>query len=492
MSKDYSNYIMGFNQFLAKNIGINEAILLNQIDYWLSRTQHFINDKPWIYNSYKDWQTQFPFWSKRTIRRLFSSLEQKGIILSSNFNKSKTDRTKWYSIDFEQISSLKKKQDTDQEFSYHRGGKSRVFNHYLAKEIGLNEAIFANQINYLLLRTKHFFRGDPWIYNSYEAWKTHFPFWSKSTIIRTIASLERQGILLSKTLNKSKKDQTKWYSLNFEKIPSLKRKEGAVIIGKFLCNKNKNVHAANMNRASQNNIQDVHFHVANMSHSLKEQNTNLQKKERAVGTPEKINLAKTYIKTVKKNIYKSFDTWSLSDDERLNTSKNINWDQERIDNELLRFKTYYADKIRKNWDTTWQMWCVRAERFAQERKQHLETQRKDNNKQDYFIDFTQMQEIENEAKLKVDQDLLEKKKTAISHLEKFWLKVSEKMVLSIGNRGYISWIKDLVLEKIEENVVVLKARGRFLADYIQIHLMDKILNAFKTLLPDVVQIMVII
>jgi Fe2+ or Zn2+ uptake regulation protein len=498
MSKDYRNYVMGFSQDLAHKIGLDEAILFNQIDYWLSRTQHFINGRPWVYNSYKDWQAQFPFWSERTVRRLFSSLEEKGIILSSNFNKSKTDRTKWYSIDFEKVESFKKQSDTYQGLSCNGGEKSRFFNPGLAKEIGLNEAIFTNQINYLLSKTKHFFQGDPWIYNSYEAWKTHFPFWSKSTIIRTVISLERQGILLSKTPNKSKKDQTKWYSLNFEKIQSLKRKESQVFFDKFLCDKNKKFHVANMNRRHQTNMQDGHLHVANMSCFLKEQNTNLQKKERAVENPEKINLAKESIKNVKKSINKSLGTWSLSDDERVNTSINLNWDQERIDNELLRFKTYYGDKIRRNWDATWQMWCVRAESFAREREKRVQESqdiRKNgaSHGDAFYAALVERTAVEKKSKEKISAEIKELKKTVPPDSpHHVWLMVSERLMDTVGASVYVSWFKDLIVEKVEDCLVVLKAKGRFAADYISVHFLHKIAQAFEGILKKSTQVRIVL
>ncbi|WP_254119113.1 conserved phage C-terminal domain-containing protein [Bacillus sp. FJAT-29790] len=49
------------------------------------------------------------------------------------------------------------------------------------------------------------------------------PFWSESTIKRTIKSLENQGYLISGNFNRSKMDQTKWYSIDYEKLGELER-----------------------------------------------------------------------------------------------------------------------------------------------------------------------------------------------------------------------------------------------------------------------------
>ncbi len=49
---------------------------------------------------------QLPFWSESTIKRTIKSLEKQGYLISGNFNRSKMDQTKWYSIDYEKLSEL--------------------------------------------------------------------------------------------------------------------------------------------------------------------------------------------------------------------------------------------------------------------------------------------------------------------------------------------------------------------------------------------------
>lgn len=87
---------------LAKDIGLNEAIIVQQINYWLQRSNKFKNGHKWIYNTYEAWEKQFPFWSNATIRRTIQRLEKLGILLStSEYNRMKIDRTKWYTINYE-------------------------------------------------------------------------------------------------------------------------------------------------------------------------------------------------------------------------------------------------------------------------------------------------------------------------------------------------------------------------------------------------------
>jgi uncharacterized phage protein (TIGR02220 family) len=88
---------------LAVKIGMNEAVVLQQIHYWLGISKHKIEGKKWVYNTYEDWQKQFPFWSISTIRRTFYSLEKCGVVVSDNWNALKLDKTKWYTINYEQL-----------------------------------------------------------------------------------------------------------------------------------------------------------------------------------------------------------------------------------------------------------------------------------------------------------------------------------------------------------------------------------------------------
>ncbi|MGM1480704.1 hypothetical protein ACS2B0_27100, partial [Bacillus cereus group sp. BceL289] len=105
---------------MAKRIGLNESIVVQQVHYWLENKRKSTKPKDlhkertyrdgrfWCYNSYPEWQEQFPFWSQKTIERIFSKLEENGILISGVFNEWKADRTKWYTIDYEALDSYEK------------------------------------------------------------------------------------------------------------------------------------------------------------------------------------------------------------------------------------------------------------------------------------------------------------------------------------------------------------------------------------------------
>ncbi|QNK89067.1 hypothetical protein H7992_04905 [Sporosarcina sp. resist] len=95
---------------LAQIIGLNEAIVLQQINYWVEINQkankNFHDDFYWVYGSLDYWETQFIFWSRNTIKRTITSLEKKKLVIVGNYNRLKFDRTKWYRIDYEVLKDL--------------------------------------------------------------------------------------------------------------------------------------------------------------------------------------------------------------------------------------------------------------------------------------------------------------------------------------------------------------------------------------------------
>lgn len=84
---------------LAQAIGLNEAIFLHQVHYWIK-----LLNKEWIYNSYPAWQEQFPFWSIDTIKRTIINLEKSGYLISKQ--KPSTDRRKHYTVNYRAVEEL--------------------------------------------------------------------------------------------------------------------------------------------------------------------------------------------------------------------------------------------------------------------------------------------------------------------------------------------------------------------------------------------------
>jgi DNA-binding PadR family transcriptional regulator len=98
---------------LATAIGLNEAIVLQQIHYWLKSYQHTRSKahhrkgRWWVYNTYEQWQADnFPFWSTSTIRRAINELEKRGLLIGEQLERHDWQRRKWYTIDYKKLDEL--------------------------------------------------------------------------------------------------------------------------------------------------------------------------------------------------------------------------------------------------------------------------------------------------------------------------------------------------------------------------------------------------
>lgn len=93
---------------LAECIGLEGAIVLQQVHYWVCKSGLPREGKRWTYNSYEYWQREnFPFWSVRTVQRIFLTLEKSGLLVSKQFYTDKWNRVKWYAIDYEVVYALR-------------------------------------------------------------------------------------------------------------------------------------------------------------------------------------------------------------------------------------------------------------------------------------------------------------------------------------------------------------------------------------------------
>lgn len=99
-----------FYPTLADELGLNEAIIIQQIHSWIQtylkdpdeyRAKHYHDDAWWIWDSYPDWHKKLPYLSESTIRRSIKHLRELGLLKVANYNTLKIDRTHWYTIDYE-------------------------------------------------------------------------------------------------------------------------------------------------------------------------------------------------------------------------------------------------------------------------------------------------------------------------------------------------------------------------------------------------------
>lgn len=99
------------NKALARTLGLNEALILQQINYWIEINKksgkNYHDGKYWTYNSIRAWQEKdFDYMSVDTVKRTFTKLEKAGYLLVGNYNKDPRDKTKWYTINDERLEEL--------------------------------------------------------------------------------------------------------------------------------------------------------------------------------------------------------------------------------------------------------------------------------------------------------------------------------------------------------------------------------------------------
>lgn len=104
---------------LATLIGLNEAMVLQQIHYWIEinrkADKNLQEEKYWTYNTIEEWQKEFPFWSVDTVKRTLNKLRKLNILITENFNKLKIDRTLWYTINYDELERLCGNEDKEEE-----------------------------------------------------------------------------------------------------------------------------------------------------------------------------------------------------------------------------------------------------------------------------------------------------------------------------------------------------------------------------------------
>ncbi len=100
--------ILLVNRQLAKLIGLNEAIVLQQIHYWVKKTKIGVEHMGvrWVFNTIDQWNEQFPFWSYDTIKRALALLKENGVLRVEQLSEVGRDRTNYYTVDYKQLALM--------------------------------------------------------------------------------------------------------------------------------------------------------------------------------------------------------------------------------------------------------------------------------------------------------------------------------------------------------------------------------------------------
>ena len=92
---------------LAQEIGLIESMVLLQIEFLISISEHEREGRTWTYQSSRDLTDKyFPFLGKSTVHRALKSLKDQGYLICGNFNRAAFDRTSWWALNEEKLAEL--------------------------------------------------------------------------------------------------------------------------------------------------------------------------------------------------------------------------------------------------------------------------------------------------------------------------------------------------------------------------------------------------
>lgn len=91
-----------FDIEVARLYGINAAILLNNIAFWVVKNEtneeNYHDGYYWTFNSVAAFNSLFPYLTEKQIWTALDKLKSEGLILAGNYNNDRRDRTAWYTL----------------------------------------------------------------------------------------------------------------------------------------------------------------------------------------------------------------------------------------------------------------------------------------------------------------------------------------------------------------------------------------------------------
>ncbi len=91
-----------FDIEIASKYGILEAILLQDIYFWVKRNKenniNFHEGKYWTYNSIRAFSEMYPYASQKQIRTALNHLRKEGFLETGSFGENKFNHSLWYTI----------------------------------------------------------------------------------------------------------------------------------------------------------------------------------------------------------------------------------------------------------------------------------------------------------------------------------------------------------------------------------------------------------
>lgn len=98
-----NNKVYQFNTDDAEAYGVDAAVMLWNMRYWLERNllnrRNLYDGRVWTHNSIEALTGLFPWLTEKQVRSRIDKLRKRGVVIAGNYNKKAYDRTLWYSVD---------------------------------------------------------------------------------------------------------------------------------------------------------------------------------------------------------------------------------------------------------------------------------------------------------------------------------------------------------------------------------------------------------
>jgi hypothetical protein len=104
--------VHAFSVQLAELYGVECAIMIHHLQSWIQynmdEDKNFHDGRTWTYQTHNKIANHFPYWSEDAVRRIMNKLEEFGVIIKGNYNKTSYDRTIWYSFENEKMFTIRR------------------------------------------------------------------------------------------------------------------------------------------------------------------------------------------------------------------------------------------------------------------------------------------------------------------------------------------------------------------------------------------------
>jgi hypothetical protein len=138
---------------LAERIGLDEAIVLQQVHYLVGMSTKVENSQAykdgcyWVFNSIDQWQSKhFRWWAVPTVKRIFQSLTESHLLIASAFGGGKSHKRLWYRVNHYLVDELAKLPASD--FLLSRNDRIKMIKSirsYQNESIGLDQNDLMNR-----------------------------------------------------------------------------------------------------------------------------------------------------------------------------------------------------------------------------------------------------------------------------------------------------------------------------------------------------------